>query len=399
LTGRDGVERDYVKWIEKEGGVSGRSYFGLYNSNLSFEDLLFNQRINMFYGAPREYYDNINNMLSVIKVVDSKLDIKDCYFESHSNSDIEEVNMATSWDKIRFNRIAAAIYENSQGEIVNNTVTGAWAGGFLAKNSSELLFKNNQMEGDWFAIAGINSNIEMYNNVIFNIDGRQYMGMPAGNWRGLKQEYPDWIGPIPLWDYPVVGIWLEGESIVMENNTVGQYDVTVQLSSVLSGKIAKNVWVYGENGGIKNQASSGVTISNNLDLRSQSEMHNNFDWNVCASVTSSTSGIRVGNLGKSPLLCRVMPKQNSQVSNGQFGVSFGLYQDNWNDWKILWGVTACSSPIQDQFPGYVCAVGLECNQHFNICAVPGEEAPGGVREGPTVRLPGSGGNYPNSFRQ
>ncbi len=348
------------------------------------EGIVFDNRMMMFQDKDMSYYNNIDNMIPVMQIDNSWVDIINCHFYSAWNSDVNEVIMPVSLDQIRKNRVAAAIYTNSKGEIKFNALTGFWAGGFLGKNGSELLVANNQMRGRWFAVAGRDSQIEMYNNGIFSLDPRLHMGNPlAGGWQALKQQYPDWIGPLPVSDYPHIGVWVKGGSLVMEQNTVGEFNTTVSLENVSSGRVINNVWIFGYSGGINQANSDMVVVTNNMSLDQQGK-HANFNIGTCGG-----SG-EYSHIGEMPI-CMILPYQNSAVAQAQLGFTFGSKASDWNNWRLRYPQAGCSSLIQTYFPQYTCADGLVCGEDQD-CDLPASSAQPSVQPDSLPSIsPNSGG--------
>jgi hypothetical protein len=362
-----------VELLQRNTGIYGRSALGFYNNkNSSLENLLFDQRINMFLDQTDSYYNNIDNILAAVKAVNSNLNIKNCYFQSNSNTDVAERLMPTDMSQVRRNRVTAALYINSSGEISQTGILGHWAGGFLAKDNSFLTVKNNQIAGNWFTIAGRNSDLKVFNNSIYSQDGRRYMGSPAGNWQGLKAQYPEWIGPLPITDFPVYGVWLEGGSLTMEFNTMGEQVNLVDLNNVADAKVNSNVFVFGASGGpAVKTTNSSVVSSNNIELPTKSEMHANLDLYAC--LNQGFGGFDSGLSGGMMPICQTLPKAGSVVYQNQAGFTFGPQASNWNNWRFLRSQKGCSSIVQTYFPSFMCKSGLVCEQ--NACKTIGEEAP------------------------
>jgi len=360
-------------------------------ANSSIENLVFDQKMMMPQDKNMNYYNDLNNILPVIKVEDSRLDLKNCWFNSRWNSDVAEVNIPVDLKQVRHNRIVAASYIRSKGTVELNSISGSWAGGVLAKESSEIIFKNNVLTGDWFAVVGLNSNLSFYSNAIFHLDGLRRM---ANGWKELKKQYPQWIGPLPLYDYPVNGIWLKGGSLVMENNTVGEYNATLRLEGLTNLKLINNVWLWGDNGGVVPGHVGGVVVdeqskaiaidTGNLDFPDGATPLI-FDWDVCSIPSLKVTPVVGGVDRLSFSLCFLIPKKDSKVAYGKAGFTFGDYASGWNNWKFLEKEKGCQSLIQVYFPQFVCFEGLTCSS--NQCLSGEEKIPSEDTQQPQPSVP------------
>jgi hypothetical protein len=374
---------EYVKM-----GVSGTPILYFKNSaNSSVEGVYFGQ--SMFQTpstSPQQkaWYDDPDNMVAPIVVENSKVDIKDCDGDSRSNTDKTAKPMTSSWNDVEFNRVAYAIFDNSQGTVERTNISGFWAGGVLAKNGSDVTVKNSQMHtgGRWFGVAGVNSDVKMFNNAFYAINGQRFMGKPCGmpgaepgncGVQGLRNAYPDWIGPIPLWHYPVYGVWMQGGSLTMENNTLGEYQGPVVLSNVSSGTVKDNIFIvtYGSNlaDGVTSTNSGGVSVSNNTKIQGYQGMLDNLRFEECM-----TGGGRISSLegGSALPICYSIPKNGSEIVTNQTGAIYGQYASDWDEQELRYLETGCTL-IPEYLSGYTCAESLSCSQTYGSCTKPGEE--------------------------
>lgn len=329
-----------------------------------------------------DYYNNIDNVISLIKVENSNLDIKECVFSSHWNTDVSEVSIPTSQEQVRKNRVAVAIYINSRGNLELNRIEDAWAGGFLVKENSDLTIKYNQFNTQWFGVASINSNLKVLNNIFYTINGLRFMGdiRPGGTgWRGLKEKYPNWIGPLAIWDYPVNGIWQKGGTIEAKQNTIGEYVTPIKMVET-AGVIDKNAFFITESSFSESMVidSPNLSLLDNETYLGARALHEQLDqMNGCLDVDRN---IGMDSLGGNTF-CMTMPKASADLAKRQLGALYGSDAGGWNGLELYKGEIGCKVLPRDWFSGISCAQGLECKSS-ETCLLPEDSGTQGG-SGPT----------------